>query len=131
MHFYKISPKSKCLYFLFKPAWKIFLMIQLFRIHGIPSFLSLTKHILQFMLIKYLKYNNNLLNNWQHWQQIHCGNSDQKYTGMYPEYLQMESCIVPQSLVSNSWIRPSGKNRAVIRFPSVWKELSRHKRSWD
>ena len=33
-------------------------MINLSRMHGIPSFLSLTNHSLQFMLIKYLKYHN-------------------------------------------------------------------------
>lgn len=53
-------------------------MLQLSRIHGILSSLSLTKHTLQLVLIKYLKYNNNLLN--INWQQIHCGNSKQKCT---------------------------------------------------
>lgn len=37
-------------------------MITLYRIHEIPSFLSFTKHVLQFTLTEYLKYNNNRLN---------------------------------------------------------------------
>ena len=44
--------------FHFSKVKKNFFMINLSRMHGIPSFLSLTNHSLQFMLIKYLKYHN-------------------------------------------------------------------------
>lgn len=59
--FCKISPKLS-VFFILANLKKVFDDTQLSRSHGTRSFLSLTKHILKFMLIKYLIYNNNLLN---------------------------------------------------------------------